>query len=84
MRACSLFSMAVVALSFVSLTGCAHAGMVGASSLNHEHAPIVSAMNAAGAAGSSGYAKRVASTDASPLAQAMEAAAGDGYAKRAQ
>lgn len=83
MRSCSLFSMAVVALSFVSLTGCAHTGMVQATSLPGENAPVVNAMNAAGMSGGT-YAKRVAATSTSPIAEAMEATQAAGYAKRAQ
>jgi hypothetical protein len=75
--------MAVVALSFVSLTGCAHSGMVQATSLHSDNAPVVNAMNAAGMSGGT-YAKRVAATSTSPIAEAMEATQAAGYAKRAQ
>ena len=82
MRSCQLFSMAVVALSFVGLTGCAHAGQV-ATDLSGAEAPIVATMRAAGngdAVSGQGYAKRAES----PIEQAMGEAAQGGYAKRAQ
>ena len=88
MRSCSMFSLAVVALAFVSLTGCAHTGTtVRATGLTGENAPITQAMKAAGTEAGTGYAKRVASPIADALLKApegMEAAQASGYAKRAQ
>ena len=84
MRSCQLFSLAVVALSFVSMTGCAHAGLsqATATGLTGENAPIMHAMKAAGAStsASTGYTKHAES----PIAAAMNAAAQGGYTKKAQ
>ena len=50
MRSCQLFSLAVVALSVVSMTGCAHAGLSQAAASGTDlNAPVVSAMNWAAA-----------------------------------
>jgi hypothetical protein len=71
--------MAVVALSVVSLTGCAHAGLSQAAAASADlNAPVVSAMKAAGTA-KGAYAKQ----GANPIADAMTQAAG-AYTKEAQ
>jgi hypothetical protein len=77
MRSCQLFSLAVVALSFVSMTGCAHVGLVKASGLSGENAPIMKVMRSAAAETAQGFKK----VPASPITGAMLKAQGS-YAKQ--
>lgn len=83
MRSCQLFSLAVVALSFMSMTGCASTGLAQATAtgLTGENAPVTQAMAAAGTGNAvAGYHKQAVSPIAAAMAQAAEGA----YAKKAQ
>lgn len=89
MHACSKFSLAVLALSFVSLTGCAHlSSQVTATGLSGANSPVMQAMEAAGNAGTveasaEAPATRYVKRAASPIEAAMTQAQG-GYAKQAK
>lgn len=84
MRSCQLFSLAVVALSFMSMTGCASTGLAQATAtgLTGENAPVTQAMAAAGVGNgaAAGYHKQAVS----PIAAAMAQAAQGDYTKKAQ
>lgn len=90
MHACSKFSLAVLALSFVSLTGCAHlnGSQVTATGLSGANSPVMQAMQAAGNAGTveasaEAPATRYVKRAASPIEAAMTQTQG-GYAKQAK
>ena len=82
MRTCSQFSLAVVALSFLAMTGCAHTGASQSPALSGANTPLMTIMGAAGKGetAKAGYAKH----PQSPIAEAMSAEAAGAYTKVAR